>query len=133
MNSNNSQCSLLTESTVSSVVMCILGFAVPVVIYSRGWHDCAERQCYVQDGAEAEYGHQGFKGPPVCLAAAAPRRSHVVLLPGATPAPSHCIAIGAHHLPSLSLLFPLLSFYILLWLQPNDPRLQIRIWAHAPG
>ena len=51
----------------------------------------------VQDGAEAEHGHQGIKGAPVCVATPSPRGPHVVLLPGGSSTASHCLTSGTAH------------------------------------
>lgn len=51
----------------------------------------------MQDGAEAEHGHQGIEGTPVCLAAPTPGGPLVVLLPRTSSTPSHRLTPGRVH------------------------------------
>ena len=54
----------------------------------------------MQDGIEAEHGHQDPERAAVCVAAPAPWRPHVVLLHGAPTTSSHCISLGNSQLHS---------------------------------
>ena len=48
----------------------------------------------MQDGAEAEHGHQDTERAVMRVVAPAPWRPHVVLLPGTTSTASYCITFG---------------------------------------
>ena len=67
------------------------------VLHIQSWQTTSRRLLCVQDGAEAEHGHQGIEGPSVCVATPAPRGPHVVLLSGGSSTASHCLASGRPH------------------------------------